>query len=344
MSGIAIAIAMGWLALSGQVAADTEGPSAQEIAERKAEDLQWKKRLLAVTNVDRWNVGAKIGMDLVSIPGDRPYELLAANWKKIAVNARKQILKGFTPGMMGNKEMHSRFFDVMHLGMSDKDAEVRSFAANYLKMQGLPDYESDLAAYRRWRNKTEKLTAQEVMKLVGSSPDENLSSGALTDAGWELWKARKYGEAKEKFSLAVEKDPKEVNAWNGLGWSLFNGGQGDQALPAFRQCVKLSPGHPAALNGLGQVYFSLGEYKPAEKYLKKAAPRAPAAWWGLTKVYLLTGKYKLAAPWAEKVAAGSPNDPTAKQMLAAAQAGELSDELRQMIEPYVVAQRKSAKE
>lgn len=81
------------------------------------------------------------------------------------------------------------------------------------------------------------------------------------------------------------------------------------------------------------MLFFQGELKQAERYLKKAAPRAPAAWWGLTKVYLLTGKFKQAETWAEKVAAGSPNEPLAKQMLQDAQAGKLSDGLRQMIQP-----------
>ena len=239
--------------------------------------------------------------------------------------------------MMGNKAMHEHFFDVMHLGMSDKNAGVRSFAAGYLEMQDLPNYERDLAAYQRWRAKTEKLTAEEIMKLVGSQPDQQQSSAALTAAGWDLWKQQRFVEAAEKFSAAVEKDTKAVNAWNGLGWALFNSGQGNAALPAFRKAVQLSPRHPAALNGLGQIYFSQRDYKQAEKYLKKAAPQAPAAWWGLTKVYLLTGKFKLAEPWAVKVAAGSPDDPWAKRMLADAKAAKLSDELRQMIEPILIS-------
>lgn len=339
MSCLWVAFLSGWFAISGQVASEAgEAAATEQNNEQLAEEnLQWKKRLLATSENDPWHVGANIGTELVRMPGERPYQLLKTNWKKIPVSVRKQILKGFTPGMMGNKEMHPHFFDVMHLGMSDKNAGVRSFAANYLKMQGLPDYERDLKSYKKWRAKTEKLTADETMKLVESTPAADLTSEELTAAGWKLWQSQQYGDAAEQFTAAVDKDPKAVNAWNGLGWALFNGGQADKALPAFRSCLKLMPKHPAALNGLGQVYFSQGKYKLAEKYLKKAAPQAPAAWWGLTKVYLLTGKYKLAEPWAEKVAAGSPDDPWAKQMLADAKAGKLSDELRQMIEPIRVS-------
>ena len=129
-------------------------------------DKAWAYRLLALKEGGHWSEGANAGMELLRLPGDRPYKILKANWPKIAASARKQILKGFTPGMMGNKEMHPDFFDVMNLGMSDKDAGIRSFAANYLKMQGLPDYEFDLSLYKVWRKETKGLTAKEVMKQV----------------------------------------------------------------------------------------------------------------------------------------------------------------------------------
>jgi hypothetical protein len=123
----------------------------------------WQKRLLAVSEDDRWSVGAQIGMDLVQIPGDLPYKILATNWSKIATSARKQILKGFTPGMMGNKRVHTRFFDVMQLGMTDPDAGVRSYAAAYIKMQGLPDFEHDAEGYARWREQNKDQSAKEII-------------------------------------------------------------------------------------------------------------------------------------------------------------------------------------
>lgn len=162
---------------------------------------------------------------------------------------------------------------------------------------------------------------------------------ALAAEGWQLWQNQKLLAAVEKFEKSVELNPKAENAWNGYGWALFNSGQSTKALRAFEKCIKLSPKHPAGLNGLGQIYLSLGEYKQAERYLKKSAknPHASAAWWGLTRVYLLTDEYKKALPWAKKVAAASPKNENAQKMLEAAKAGEMSDELRQMLEPVVVA-------
>ena len=136
-----------------------EAPQSQQ-----NEDKAWAYRLLALKEGGHWSEGGNAGMELLRLPGDRPYKILKANWPNIAASARKQILKGFTPGMMGNKEMHPAFFDVMNLGMSDKDAGIRSFASNYLKMQGLPDYEYDLSLYKIWRKETKGLSAKEIMK------------------------------------------------------------------------------------------------------------------------------------------------------------------------------------
>jgi len=331
MTKVLMGIMAGWLAVSAPVVAESKevkGPS----------DQQWRERLLAVQEDDSWFVGAQIGMELVQIPGDRPYEILASNWPKIVASARKQILKGFTPGMMGNKKIHPRFFDVMHLGMADQDAGVRSYAAVYIKRQGLPNFEHDEKGYARWREQNKDRTAKEIVSKKSTNPsgqadDVVEDADALTAEGWKLWQERNMVAAEEKFSEAVKLDPDATDAWNGLGWSRFNGGQSERAVEAFGKCVALEPKHPAALNGLGQVYLMWKDYDRAEKYLLLAAPQAPAAHYGLAKVYLLQEKFKKARPWAEKIAASNPKDVGSQQMLAAAKAGKLDDELRKLIEP-----------
>ena len=61
-------------------------------------------------------------------------------------------------------------------------------------------------------------------------------------------------------------------------------------------------------------------------------PQSAAAWYGLARLYLLTGKYTAAERWINKALATSPNDETLKQMLAAAEAKQLPDELRRQID------------
>ena len=186
------------------------------------------------------------------------------------------------------------------------------------------------------------LAVPDVVEAKGKRPTREAieQAEAFSAEGWQLWRKQDHLAAATKFEKSVELNPKAANAWNGYGWALFNSGQSTKALRAFEQCVKLSPKHPAGLNGLGQIHLSRGEYKQAEKWLKKSAknPQASAAWHGLARVYLLTGEYKKALPWAKKVAAvGSAGD-FSKKMLAAAQAGELSEELRQMLEPITAQQ------
>ncbi|MCA9231862.1 MAG: tetratricopeptide repeat protein [Planctomycetales bacterium] len=162
---------------------------------------------------------------------------------------------------------------------------------------------------------------------------QGLTADELAAQGWKLWQQQNLVEAEKMFSRAVALDARNTNAWNGLGWSQFNSGKSEQALDAFEKCVALEPRHPAALNGLGQIYLMWKDYAQAEKYLLMAAPQAPAAHYGLARVYLLTGEFKKALPWAEKTVAGNSEDKAAKQMLAAAKAGKLEDDLRKLIEP-----------
>jgi len=186
----------------------------------------------------------------------------------------------------------------------------------------------------------------EVAEAKGKRPTREVieQAEALAAEGWQLWQKQDLTAAAKKFEESVELDPKAANAWNGYGWALFNSGQSTKALRAFERCVKLSPRHPAGLNGLGQLYLSRGDYKLAERYLKKSAksPHASAAWYGLARVYLLTGEFKKALPWAKKIAKASPKDEFTQQMLAAAQAGELTEELRLRLEPIAAQEKESA--
>ena len=135
------------------------------------------------------------------------------------------------------------------------------------------------------------------------------------------------------FEQAVELDPKNVNAWNGLGWARFNLGERRSADQAFTKAIELEPMLPAALNGLGQISLAERKYDEAEKYLLKGAPQASAAWYGLARLYLLQGKYDDAAKWAQKIVNSGDLDATAAAVLKAAKAKELPDDLRKQIEP-----------
>ena len=158
-------------------------------------------------------------------------------------------------------------------------------------------------------------------------------AGNITQMGWQQWQERRLGEAMISFNKAIELDPNNVNAWNGLGWATFNSGRSAEAEKAFHKVLDLQPEHPAALNGLGQIYLSQKKYDEAETYLLKAAPQAPAAWYGLARIYLLQGKFDQAQEWAQKLVDSGQADDACKQMLEAAKAKQLGPKLRALIEP-----------
>ena len=170
---------------------------------------------------------------------------------------------------------------------------------------------------------------------MASPPQPTGEVTQLTQAGWQLWQAQKLDEAAAKFQQAVKLAPDDANAWNGLGWATFNAGKSAEAEEAFKKVLILDPTVPGALNGLGQIYLSQQKYAEAEPYFLKAAPQAPAAWFGLARLYLLQGKFAQAEEWAQKLVASGQGDETARNMLEAAKAKQLSEELRMVIEPRI---------
>ena len=164
---------------------------------------------------------------------------------------------------------------------------------------------------------------------------QQLGAQQLTQQGWQLWQDQKYPGALADFQKAVDLNPNQTNAWNGLGWAQFNSGEPHGAEQSFQKVIALDPKHPGALNGLGQIYLSQRKYYDAERYLLQAAPQAPAAWFGLARLYLLQGKFDQAETWAQKVVDSGQGDEIAAKMLSAAKEKHLSDGLRPLIEPPI---------
>jgi len=179
------------------------------------------------------------------------------------------------------------------------------------------------------RNTNSDSVAQE----KGDATADQGRAAELSAEGWKLWQGQDLDAAVKKFEQAVQLDPKNSAAWNGLGWARFNGGDYQPASVAFNKVIELEPNHPAALNGLGQIALTERRYPDAEKFLLKAAPEAPAAWWGLAKLYLLTAEFDKSAKWAEKISASGEADEGIEQILKAAREKKLPDDLRRQIEP-----------
>ncbi len=133
---------------------------------------------------------------------------------------------------------------------------------------------------------------------------------------WQLWFKGKTSEAEPIFKKAVEKDPGNVNAWNGLGWSQMSQGLPLNAKESFEKCIAINPKHSAALNGLGRIAKSEGKIEEAIAYWKKVDdPQATGPMLGLAETYMELKKYDLAAKYFQKLLTAEPKNAEAKRGL-----------------------------
>lgn len=169
---------------------------------------------------------------------------------------------------------------------------------------------------------------ERVKKINADSPlaaavaDREISK-KLTADGWKLWKQNKFAAAGKIFVTALEKNPKNADAWNGLGWSNLNQNKRFDARFDFDKCLALDPKNPAALNGLGWIAKGCGKTDDAIAFWKRSvasAPNATAALNGLASTFMEQKNYKLATLYYRMWVKAEPSSETAKAGLASARA------------------------
>jgi len=165
-------------------------------------------------------------------------------------------------------------------------------------------------------------------KGIASTPKvsgvDNRAAEDLAAEGWKLWRQRKLADAEGKFKQAVEKDPANANAWNGLGWAQQNQRKLLNAKHSFEKCLTIDPKHPGALNGLGWIAKVQGKTEEAIKHWEKAAaalPTATAALNGLATTYMQLGQYDKAIKYYRMLLKTEPKNKDAKAGLKKAAAG-----------------------
>ncbi len=156
----------------------------------------------------------------------------------------------------------------------------------------------------RWSRKVPPGTTNKVELVLKKSgpaaaeltPDQR-AARQLAKRAWYLWNQRKLEESEKLFREAVEKDPKNSDAWNGLGWALQNQGK-KEAAEAFGKCLALEPKNAGALNGLGWIAKQAGKEDDAVMLWQKAVaanPQTTAALRGLVDTFMARGQYHHAA-------------------------------------------------
>ncbi|HEX8522108.1 MAG TPA: HEAT repeat domain-containing protein [Tepidisphaeraceae bacterium] len=164
--GVAVAVAMlPWP--GGEKQGERHSPAAQALsaapATRPSEganlDLKVWAESLSNLSEDNWRKSFSVGNELVNLPPETGWSLLAANWKNIkSESARQQILKAF------DFAHHPHLLDVLDLGMNDSAPKVRAWAVGYLGAFAFADFAEDSGAYPSWRGKTKGRGLYEVTR------------------------------------------------------------------------------------------------------------------------------------------------------------------------------------
>ncbi len=339
MGTIFVAALAGWLTLFS--------PPPTASPETSVDVDAWVQRLTGLR--DHMHTAFGVGPDLTLLDPDTGVEIVRKAWPQIQENQVKTgLLKTFAFSKALPKK-HARVLQVLDIGMHDDEAEVRNYAAAYVKEYSGTDFSSDAQGYAKWYQANKDKDPESLLAAAGQGTSNGAKpktpsvdrktavaqATALADQGWDLWRQRKMPEAAKIFEQCVALNPADANSWNGLGWARLGMGNDESAIEAFEKCVELQRNHPAGLNGLGQIYLSWGDFDKAEKYLLKSAsaPHSAAAWFGLSRIYLLTGRFEKAQPWLRNALKEQPEDETLKAMLEAATNKSLSPDLKQQLKP-----------
>jgi Flp pilus assembly protein TadD len=106
--------------------------------------------------------------------------------------------------------------------------------------------------------------------LTGDDPSDDLQRGK------KYYRARDYGLAENAFRSAVEKHPRDAEAWVGLAASYDRLNRFDLADRAYGQAIHLLGPTPEILNDQGFSYMLRGDYVRARRTLELARAKDPA--------------------------------------------------------------------
>ncbi|MDR3284369.1 MAG: tetratricopeptide repeat protein [Treponema sp.] len=114
----------------------------------------------------------------------------------------------------------------------------------------------------------ERLADFELRKLL----DSGYKPGAVYAAlAYTAWTQNKTGECLSFYEQALKKEENNVTALNGLGYVLACMGKDlTSALKLCRKAVDAAPNSAACLDSLGWVYYKMGMFDEARKYIEKA--------------------------------------------------------------------------
>ncbi len=106
--------------------------------------------------------------------------------------------------------------------------------------------------------------------LMGDNAKDDLNLGK------KYYRENSFGLAEQSFRRAVERGPKDVEAWIGLAASYDKLKRFDLADRAYEQAIKLVGPSPEILNNQGYSYLLRGDYRRARAKLLEAQGKDPS--------------------------------------------------------------------
>jgi tetratricopeptide (TPR) repeat protein len=118
---------------------------------------------------------------------------------------------------------------------------------------------------------TQLLMSQVVFGMGGSSDSTEVT--ATEPAEYTLGKkqieSQDWTGAIQSFSMVVEKNPKNADAFNYMGYASRKMGAFDKAFGYYEKALSINPNHRGANEYIGEAYLMTGNLKKAEEHLSR---------------------------------------------------------------------------
>ena len=122
--------------------------------------------------------------------------------------------------------------------------------------------------------------------LLGDDPNDDLALGK------KYFRSNNFGLAEHSFRSAVEKHPRDAEAWVGLAASYDRLHRFDLADRAYVEATRIVGPTPEILNNQGFSYMLRGDYERARKKLDEAQNRDPGNPYIQANMRLLQDSYR----------------------------------------------------
>jgi predicted esterase len=158
----------------------------------------WVEKLVGLR--DHMHTAFSVGPELTLLPPDEGLAIVQHAWPRIKVrHVKTGILKAYAFGQALHPKKHPSVLAVLHLGMTDPDPEIQTYAASYLQEYAKEDFDGERDRYAAWYREYGDMSPEEVLRRNTARVPDSLKR-QLT----ELADAFRAGEMRTVQSLAAK--------------------------------------------------------------------------------------------------------------------------------------------